>query len=352
MDDKKLNTLTVAVLFVGAIMGAGFASGRETWQFFGVFGKEGIIGVVIFSIMFMFIGHVIRYNAKVLNTTDMGKLIVPGGNKKIESFVGYFMALILATVLVTMTAAAGSLLNQQFGLNYYVGGLLLTVLVIATVLGDFERISKVFKYIMPALCVAMILTCIVVISSTPRVYPDVVIEKSPVAPNWLFASFSYVAYNVLALFSIVAKSTLNSKSERVAVNGTTLGALFISVLAMLILITILIDPAFSQSLDMPVLGYANRLSPAVSYIYTAILFCAIYSTATSNFYGFTTKVKDGPNKKKIIVLAAFMAFLLGLVGFKNIIRYYSPLIGYVGLLIIGLLVINYFALLKKERHNG
>ncbi len=351
MEDKKLNTLTVAVLFVGAIMGAGFASGRETWQFFGVFGKEGIIGVVIFSVMFMLIGHIIRYNAKVLNTIDMGKLIVPSGSKKLESFVGYFMAIILATVLVTMTAAAGSLLNQQFGLPYFVGGLLLTILVIATVLGDFERISKVFKYIMPTLCVAMIVTCIVVIAVTPRVEPTVEIEKSPVAPNWLFASFSYVSYNVLALFSIVAKSTLNAKSEKVAVNGTTLGALFISVLALLILFTILIDPAFSQELDMPVLGYANRMSGVMSYIYTAILFCAIYSTATSNFYGFTTKVKEGPKKKFIIVAAAIMAFLLGLVGFKNIIRYYSPLIGYVGLIIIGLLVVNYFIIRKKEHIN-
>ena len=27
-------------------MGAGFASGREIWQFFGVFGKMGNIGII------------------------------------------------------------------------------------------------------------------------------------------------------------------------------------------------------------------------------------------------------------------------------------------------------------------
>ena len=38
-DNSKsvnLNVLNVALMFVGAIMGAGFASGREIWQFFGV----------------------------------------------------------------------------------------------------------------------------------------------------------------------------------------------------------------------------------------------------------------------------------------------------------------------------
>ncbi len=35
----KLNFFHVALMYVGTIMGAGFASGREIWQFFGVFGK-------------------------------------------------------------------------------------------------------------------------------------------------------------------------------------------------------------------------------------------------------------------------------------------------------------------------
>ena len=36
-ENKKvnLNVINVALMFVGAIMGAGFASGREIWQFFG-----------------------------------------------------------------------------------------------------------------------------------------------------------------------------------------------------------------------------------------------------------------------------------------------------------------------------
>ena len=50
-ENKKLNALNVAGLYVGAIIGAGFASGREIWQFFGLFGEKGIYGVVIFAIL-------------------------------------------------------------------------------------------------------------------------------------------------------------------------------------------------------------------------------------------------------------------------------------------------------------
>ena len=96
-ENKKLNALNVAGLYVGAIIGAGFASGREIWQFFGLFGEKGIYGVVIFALLFFAIGHFIRYIALKLDTDDMGAIIVPGGNKKLEKIVGCFMACLLYT---------------------------------------------------------------------------------------------------------------------------------------------------------------------------------------------------------------------------------------------------------------
>ncbi|MDQ9832307.1 hypothetical protein RFY41_04505, partial [Acinetobacter soli] len=60
--------------------------------------------------------------ASMLRTSDMGKVIVPGNNKKITNLIGYFMAVFLFTAIVNMSAAGGSLLNQQFGLSTPVGG--------------------------------------------------------------------------------------------------------------------------------------------------------------------------------------------------------------------------------------
>lgn len=62
-DNSKsvnLNVLNVALMFVGAIMGAGFASGRELWQFFGVFGIRGKIGVLLVEFFLSFWGQLLR----------------------------------------------------------------------------------------------------------------------------------------------------------------------------------------------------------------------------------------------------------------------------------------------------
>ena len=191
-DNSKsvnLNVLNVALMFVGAIMGAGFASGRELWQFFGVFGIRGKIGVLLVGILFILLGTATAYIARKLGTNEMGRIIAPGNNQKITNAVSWFMAIILFTVLINMTAACGAMLNQLFGINPMIGGVLIDVLVVATVLGEFERISKVFKYIMPVLFVAVVAVSIIVILCCDKIEADMsLLNPSPIAGNWVLAS--------------------------------------------------------------------------------------------------------------------------------------------------------------------
>ena len=43
-DQKKLGIMQMALTFAGNFLGAGYVSGRELWQYFGVFGKKGLGG--------------------------------------------------------------------------------------------------------------------------------------------------------------------------------------------------------------------------------------------------------------------------------------------------------------------
>ena len=348
----KLNFFHVALMYVGTIMGAGFASGREIWQFFGVFGKYAPIGVLLVGMLFILLGMMASYNARKLGTNDMGRVIVPGGNQKLIRFVGYFMAVMLFTVLVTMTAAGGALFYQQFGLNRILGGLLIAFLVIITVLGEFERVSHVFRYIMPVLSGVVVITSLMVsiLSLKPTEVAQTV-EPSPMAPNWFLAALLYISYNILALVPMVATASVSARSDRDAVGGTALGGAFLGLLAFLLLTALQQDMPYSQALDMPMLGYAGRLSPAMATLYGVVLFCAIYSSATSNFYGFTTKLKDGPKKSRNVIIAVILGFLLGLVGFKNVVAFMFPMEGFLGFVIIAMLILNFFQIRNAEKHK-
>ena len=55
-ENRKIGSFEIAMIYVGSIIGAGFASGREIWQYFGVFGKTGIVGLFIAGCLFVIFG--------------------------------------------------------------------------------------------------------------------------------------------------------------------------------------------------------------------------------------------------------------------------------------------------------
>ncbi len=348
----NLNLLNVALMFVGAIMGAGFASGREIWQFFGVFGRQGRIGILLIAVLFVVLGMMTAYLARILGTNDMGRIIAPGGNPKIENLVSWFMAIMLFTVLINMTAAGGALLHQNFGISRLVGGVLIGVLVIVTVLGEFERISKVFRYIMPVLFAAVVLISVLAVTANLGASAQrEPVKPSPIAGNWVLAACLYISYNILAMIPIVATSSVNAKSEKSAMLGSGLGGIFLGVLAFTIVLALQKDMQFAQAMDMPMLAYAGRISKGAGIIYSVLLFAAIYASATSNFYGFTTKLRTDEKKSRKVILSACLAFLLGLVGFKNVVAYMFPIEGYLGFAIIAMLLLNFAQVRRRERRR-
>lgn len=349
----NLNLLNVALMFVGAIMGAGFASGREIWQFFGVFGRQGRIGILLIAVLFVVLGMMTAYLARILGTNDMGRIIAPGGNPKIENLVSWFMAIMLFTVLINMTAAGGALLHQNFGISRLVGGVLIGVLVIVTVLGEFERISRVFRYIMPVLFAAVILISVLAVTANLGASSQrEPVKPSPIAGNWVLAACLYISYNILAMIPIVATSSVNAKSEKSAMLGSGLGGIFLGVLAFTIVLALQKDMQFAQAMDMPMLAYAGRISKGAGIIYSVLLFAAIYASATSNFYGFTTKLRTDEKKSRKVILSACLAFLLGLVGFKNVVAYMFPIEGYLGFAIIAMLLVNFVQVYRREKRRN
>lgn len=349
-QNKPLSFFNIAALYVGTLMGAGFASGREGWQFFGVFGLKGYTGLAITGFLFMAIGMMVSYIARTKNTQDMGRIIDFSDSPKVSAAIGYFMAGILYTIIISMSAAGGSFLKQQFGIHQAVGGLIIVLLVIITVLGDFERISKVFRLITPALFFIDVLLCVIVISmDIEQSGATSGFPVSAMAPNWWWAAIIFVCYNMLGMIPIVGEASVKAKSKQQGIIGAGLGGFMLCLLTLLLITALRKDMAFTNEMDLPMLAYSAKISPLANVVFGAVLFAAIYSAATSTYYGFSTKIKDGPKKKYILITGAFIGFICGLTGFNTIVAYLYPAEGYIGILIIISITINF---VKTWKENG
>ena len=348
---KKLSFIEITSLYIGVIMGAGFASGRECWQFFGVFGEKGYFGAVFSTVCFIGLACMLTYIARSKGTADLGRLISPFENRYIDGIIGWVLGIIYYTMIIAMTAAGGSLLNQQFGISKVFGGLVIAVLCIITVLGDFERISVVFRLLVPVLFVIGVFTIILTIrmdfgqSGAVSGY-----RPGRMSPNWPVSALVFMAYNTLGMITMAGSCAVNAKDSRNAYSGAVLGTLCLGGLTILLLRALLTDMAFSSSLDLPMLGFSARISPVLNIIYAVVLYGAVYSTGASTYYGFSTRLAEGKVKKFIIVFGAAAGFLLGLTGFKRLVEFLYPAQGYIGILFIFLIIINFFRELRQKNN--
>ena len=346
-ENRKIGSFEISMIYVGSIIGAGFASGREIWQYFGVFGKMGIVGLFIAGCLFVIFGIMLVCIGRKLNTNDMGHVILPFENKTAASALGYVLAVVIFVPLVTMSAAGGAFVSQQFGIHRAIGGFAIVVMVIITVLGDFERISKVFNLLMPVLVFVVAGGSLyIILFIAPDSSTDYIAKPSPLAPKWYLSSLVYLAYNFIGTIPMMSKAGMQGRGMRTVIKGAALGGIILFLMALSLNLALSKDPEFADSLDLPMLGMIGKVSYGFNVVYSVVLFFSIYSAATSTFYGVTTKIREGKHKNHIIIALALIGFFLGLAGFRQIVAIVFPIIGIIGFLIIFMIILNFFRVYK------
>lgn len=223
----------IAFVFVGSMVGAGFASGKEAWQFFGVFNLKGIAGVGLAIAMYCFLGYISIAIAGKLKTGDISKIMCPIENSFIQGFVGVAMCAFLLLAYVAMLAAGGSLLWEQFGLPHAIGSLIYMLLAVLTALGGFERLASRIGKVVPLLVGGTLIIALYIIffdSSMPEeVYNG---QASVFASHWAFAAVSYVGYNMTAAVPVLGQCALRTKDSKIAIRGTLLGGLLLGLFSL------------------------------------------------------------------------------------------------------------------------
>ena len=102
MDWKTI--YRVAATAVACVLGAGFVSGQEMWQFFVSFGKIGIVGLAISILLFCGAVAVIVWYAGEIGAVDMEMMVAPGHHRAVKWSVTAFELTLHYVFYVLMTA--------------------------------------------------------------------------------------------------------------------------------------------------------------------------------------------------------------------------------------------------------
>ncbi len=345
--------LKIASAFIGIIVGAGFASGQEVLQYFTSFGLLGISGAVISTALFAYLGMTIAQLGSRLKTGSHKEAIYQISGRYVGLLVDYIIIFTLFVVGVVMIAGAGSNLHQQFGVPTYVGSFIMIVLVGLTILLSVDKVVGVIGSITPFLILAIVgisVFSLLTMDTTFSVLNPVANNVPTTLPNWFVSSINYVSFNIAVGASMTFVMGGAEANEKVAKWGGFFGGLGLGVLILLSHLAIFSKVDVVADSKLPMLAIMNDISPVLAVGMAVILYGMIFNTAVSMFYAFGARFigVDKPSFKWFIFAVLIFGFVLSFVGFTELVAYFYPLIGYLGLFLVGALIVASFRLPKKK----
>ena len=345
------NSIKIASILIGTIVGAGFASGQEILQFFTVFHRNGAIGIVLTGIIFFLISiavleHVYRYKSK-----NYEEFIVAVAGKYAGSLIEFIVMLFLLFSFIIMVAGAGALFKEHFGVPTILGSTIMSVACFIIFLFNFRGLVAISTVMAPILVVGIgLLGLYICTMSNVTTYNGKGIE---LVGNWFSSSVIYASYNSITLIAILASLLPYLSSRKVAVVGSLLGSGLLSLLAVIIYALTSIFYSAVLECEIPILQVIEKLNLSVGSLYSFILLTAMFSSAASVGFCFLNKVSRGLTRKFSLyaIILCSLAIPLSQIGFANLVKCIYPIFGYIGLFQL-LLVILAYVFRFKPRATG
>ena len=348
---KRITPLEVATVFTGSFLGAGFLSGQELLQFFGVFGGYGIAGMVLAIAAFVFFSLLVLSIARKTGRMEFDRVILQPELPWLRTFLSGVFLFFLFDVMVAMIAGAGALLEQTSGLPAVAGNGLVAMLVLAVALTGAAGMLASFNIVVPLLVAAALAIALAAPFRLPMEPVEALpfSDGNPLLGNWLCSALSFISYNMMAAVSILVPLSAGME-ERTVRRGLTLGTALLTLIFTAILLPMILFRSVVGAVELPMLELADRVAPVLGVIYAILLLAGMFTAALSSLFAITSRLQLWAGgrlaTRRVTVLLCVLSFLGSIFGFKNVVSFVYPICGYIGLLALAG-ILHHAAMLRK-----
>lgn len=303
---KIWSTIVDYFLMLGAIVGVGFASGKEIYVFFYEFDGASLIGLLSFCLLYIYLFLVIQHiNHKLkINGYDKFNAIIFGKFCKITN------AVLLINFLITsggMIAGADYLFETFFNVGYRIPTIVLSVLTFLLLLGGIKKIKIMSNFIVP------IMLIVIVINSIKNITPqnvnlEITVQNGVMA---VYYGLLFGVNNFVAAMPMLFETKLKSKGKMMV----------ILTICFIVLLNILVFASNHFTTDMPMFELSSKVGLSFYYIYFITLVMALFSALVICSYN--ANIIISKNKKSVftILLIIISNMIISNLGYNFIVKY-------------------------------
>ena len=322
-------TISIVLVIIGALVGAGFASGQEIFSFFYLYGKNGIYGIIIMSLLIgilIYKSLKIIYQNEIYNYEDFLKLTIK--NEKLRKIICIIINVLLLISFFIMIAGFGAYFEQEIGINKIIGSIILDLLCAIVFFSNIKGVLKANDFIVPFL---IIFIGIIGFQNMIQIND---IELIKIKNNWFLSTIIYNSYNFILLMPVLISLKKQIKKEKNIKYISILSAIIITILSIIIFFLLArADTAEIIVQEMPIVYIISNYFSNYKKIYAFTILASIFTTAISVGIGFIQNInKKQESYPQIVLFMCITSLIVSNIGFSKLVNVVYPIFGGIGIL--------------------
>ncbi|MCL2848390.1 MAG: hypothetical protein FWE13_06600 [Firmicutes bacterium] len=332
-------SVTVSFLILGAILGAGFASGRELISFFGLgispLAISVIVAILIFSVSSLFLWIGSKLNVKKVSQVNFALV---GRFHFITDAVLLVNSLI---VLSAMLGATNSLGATTIGFNSPIYAVVLVVACALLSLKGAKGLTTANKIVVPFMVILIVIIAGIVLFNSSN-STDYTLEAGSI-----WQAIVFVCMNMLLASTVV--TTIGQLDKKTIFVSSAITAIIMGVLVFVVLSAL--NARGDIVSDMPVLSMAREIHIIIYWLMVVMLAAGIFTTMLTAMLGLVAWLEPILGSKKFsATTVSVLAFILSNLGFATVVRVLYPIIGIFGVVytLIAIVFVIRMGVIKRK----
>ncbi len=311
----RIAPFSVAMAYAGTVVGAGFASGQEIWQFFTRFGQWGAWGILLAGAGFIAVGwlalEVGRHGVR-----DFGALMEGVLPRWAAQVAEGLAAAFLVIGLIVVVSGGGAAL-AYFGVPLWLGKIMTLVCVLMVAMRGGSGVITANYVVVPVLIALMLVTTLLFRGNSQSV-------PRAMSGPWFLSAMLYLSYNLFTAVMVLLGLGSRLQSSRESFHAALIAGVLLISLALLAHGVLL---GISEIHDLPMLSAAQSIHGTFGAIYASGLWMALVTTGVGGAYGMQRRF--GPSILYWLLLTVFLARW----GFKSLVGSLYPVMGALAVLL-------------------
>lgn len=328
----------IAAVYVGTVVGAGFATGREIVEFFSRFGFIGFFSILLSGYLLIVLGSKLMRIAARINAVSYQEFNLHLFGKWAGRGINIIMLFMLLGVSAVMLAGAGAVFEEQLGLSKNLGVFITIFLSFIVMLIGTKGLFAVNSFVVPIMvCFSLMLMSMSIKQSD---FINHLVFIPHIEDTWksIIAPFSYSALNLALAQAVLVPIANEIKDDWTIKWGGILGGAALTLILISSHFTLIMLPNL-ELYEIPMAIIMKQIAPFFYWIYVLVIYGEIFTSVIGNVFGLDRQLKQFVTVPTIVTISVIflVSYIISLIDYSQLLSNLYPLFGYISLIFFILL---------------